>query len=107
MGFPSPAVDYIEDGICLNRLFIPHPSATSLVEFGGLQYVIDSAAVPGPGSEICYEIFGEVAIGKFMGRAIITPDGDAIEGEALSEVIVLGAVVLTITQHFDFNGPAI
>lgn len=107
MGFPSPATDYIEDSICLNRLFIPHPSATSLVEFGGLQYVIDSAAVPGPGSEICYEIFGEVAIGKFMGRAIITPDGDAIEGEALSEVIVLGAVVLTITQHFDFNGPAI
>lgn len=107
MGFPSPATDYIEDGICLNRLFIPHPSATSLVEFCGLQYVIDSAAVPGSGSEICYEIFGEVAIGKFMGRAIITPDGDAIEGEALSEVIVLGAVVLTITQHFDFNGPAI
>lgn len=107
MGFPSPAVDYIEDGICLNRLFIPHPSATSLVEFGGLQYVIDSAAVPGPGSEICYEIFGEVAIGKFMGRAIITPDGDAIEGEALSEVIVIGTVVLTITQHYDFYGPVI
>lgn len=39
MGFSSPATDYIEDGICLNRLFIPHPSATSLVEFGGLQYV--------------------------------------------------------------------
>lgn len=107
MGFPSPATDYIEDGICLNRLFIPHPSATSLVEFGGLQYVIDSAAVPGPGSEICYEMFGEVAIGKMMGKSIITSDGDAIEGEALSEVIVLGAVVLTITQHFDFNGPAI
>lgn len=107
MGFPSPATDYIEDGICLNRLFIPHPSATSLVEFGGLQYVIDRSVTPGPGSVVCYEMFGEVAIGKFMGRAIITPDGDAIEGEALSEVIVLGAVVLTITQHFDFNGPAI
>jgi len=56
---------------------------------------------------ICYEIFGEVAIGKMMGRAIITPDGDAIEGEALSEVIVIGTVVLTITQHHDFNGPLI
>lgn len=107
MGFPSPATDYIEDSVCLNRLFIPHPSSTSLVEFGGLQYVIDRSVTPGSGSEICYEVFGEVAIGKFMGRAIITPDGDSIEGEALSDVIVLGAVVLTITQHHDFNGPAI
>jgi len=107
MGFPSPATDYIEDSICLNRLFIPHPSATSLVEFGGLQHVVDRSLAPGSGSEICYEIFGEVAIGKMMGRAIITPDGDAIEGEGLSEVIVIGTVVLTITQHHDFNGPAI
>lgn len=107
MGFPSPATDYIEDSICLNRLFIPHPSATSLVEFGGLQYIIDRSLSPGSGSVICYEIFGEVAIGKMMGRAIITQDGDAIEGDALSDVIVIGTVVLTITQHHDFNGPLI
>ncbi|WP_336798208.1 hypothetical protein [Erwinia aphidicola] len=107
MGFPSPATDYIEDSVCLNRLFIPHPSATSLVEFGGLQYVIDRSLAPGNGSVICYEIFGEVAIGKIMGRAIITPEGEALEGQVMEEVIVLGTVILTIIFHYDWNVPTI
>lgn len=106
-GFPSLATDYIEDGICLNRLSIPHPSATSIVEFGGLQYVIERSLATVSGSVICYKVFGEVANGKLMGRAIITQDGDAIEGGALSDVTVIGTVVLTITQHHDFNCPAI
>ncbi|MCP2232894.1 phage repressor protein [Erwinia aphidicola] len=107
MGFPSPATDYIEDSICLNRLFIPHPSSTSLVEFGGLQYVVDSSMAPANGSEIYYEIFGEIGIGKLMGKSIITPEGEALEGQVMEEVIVLGTVVLTITSHYDWNGPTI
>lgn len=107
MGFPSPAVDYIEDGICLNRLFIPRPSSTSLVDFGGLQYVVDSSMTPANGSEIYYEIFGEVGIGKLMGKSIITQDGEALEGKIMEEVIVLGTVVLTITAHYDWNRPTI
>ena len=107
MGFPSPAVDYIEDGICLNCLFIPRPSSTSLVDFGGLQYVVDSSIIPANGSEIYYEIFGEVGIGKLMGKSIITQDGEALEGQIMEEVIVLGTVVLTITAHYDWNRPTI
>jgi len=107
MGFPSPATDYIEDGICLNRLFIPRPSSTSLVDFGGLQYVVDSSMTPANGSEIYYEIFGEVGIGKLMGKSIITPDGEVLEGQIMEEVIVLGTVVLTITAHYDWNRPTI
>ncbi|WP_133623325.1 hypothetical protein [Erwinia sp. LJJL01] len=80
MGFPSLATDYIEDGICLNPIFIPHTSATSLTEFGGRQYAIDCA---------------------------VAPDGDAKEGYSLSEVIVIGTVVLKITKHHDFNWPVI
>jgi len=34
MGFPLPAQDYVESRIELNKLFIPHPSATFLVERG-------------------------------------------------------------------------
>lgn len=107
MGFPSPAADYVEDRFCLNREFVNHPAATSLVDFGGLTYVIDAALTPREGDTLCYEIFGEVAIGKMMGGCIITPDGEAIEGEALSEVIVMGKVILTITQHYDWGRPTI
>lgn len=34
-GFPSPAQDYIEDSIDLNKLMIKHPSATYLVRASG------------------------------------------------------------------------
>lgn len=107
MGFPSPAKDYIEDRPCLNRIFIHHPAATSLVEYGGLAYIVDAAETPKDGDMLCYEAFGEQGVGIITRGRIVTPDGEAIEGEALSEVIVMGKVILTITQHYDFNGPAI
>lgn len=107
MGFPSPAADYVEDRINLNTLFVHHPSATSLIDHGGLTYVVDAAITPRDGDTLCYEIFGEQGIGKLMGGCIVTPDGEVIEGEALSEVIVMGKVILTITQHYYFNGPGI
>ncbi|MGR2856915.1 hypothetical protein FY046_12835 [Erwinia sp. 1181_3] len=100
-------MDYIEDRPCLNRLFVHHPAATSFIEFGGLNYVVDAALTPRDGDTLCYEIFGELAIGKMMGGCIVTPDGDVIEGDALSEVIVMGKVALTITQHYDWGSPTI
>ncbi len=41
MGFPSPAMDYVEVRINLNTLFIDHPSATSLVEQGCVTVVVN------------------------------------------------------------------
>ncbi len=34
-GFPSPAMDYIQDAIDLNKILIKHPSSTFLVEVEG------------------------------------------------------------------------
>lgn len=51
----------------------------------------------GSGAELGYEIFGEMAIGKIMWRELITSDSEAFEGDALSDVIVNGTVMLTIT----------
>jgi len=107
MGFPSPAADYVEDRINLITLFIHHPSATSLIDHCGLTYVVDAAITPRDGDTLCYEIFGEQGIGKLMGGWIVMPDGESIEGEALSEVIVMGKVILTITQHYDWGRPTI
>ncbi|EKN3360444.1 hypothetical protein AAIP46_000242 [Yersinia ruckeri] len=41
------------------------------------------------------------------GWLLVTPEGEAIEGEALSEVIVMGKVILTITQYYDWGRPTI
>lgn len=107
MGFPSPATDYIESRINLNKLFIDHPSATSFVEHGCVTYVVDAARTPRNGDTLYYEAFGDKGIGKLMGGCIITQEGESIEGEALEDVIVMGKVILTVTQLYDFNGPAI
>lgn len=107
MGFPSPAQDYIENRLDLNRVFIMHPSATSLFESSGLQYLVDSALKPSQGHLICFELFGNQSIGRMAGRAIITEDGEAYEGDTLEEVTVLGVVVLTITPLYFDRRPSI
>lgn len=45
-GFPSPAMDYMEDKIDLNQLLIPHPSSTFLVRVEG-NSMIDAFMPPG------------------------------------------------------------
>ncbi|MEY8769045.1 phage repressor protein [Erwinia sp. ACCC 02193] len=105
MGFQSPAQDYVESRIDLNNLFILHPSATFLIERGNLSYVVDSSLNPAPGDEVCYELFGEQGIGKMMGRAIITPDGDAIEGSVLDDLLIHGVVVLQVMKVWDDRLP--
>ncbi|WP_428945316.1 phage repressor protein [Pantoea sp. FN060301] len=107
MGFPSPAADYVERRLCLNQLFLHHPAASRLIEFGGLIYLVDAAIKPVNGDYIAYELFGEQGIGRLMGNAIITPDGEAFEGEALSEVVVMGCVTLTIKPLFDDSRPTV
>lgn len=105
MGFQSPAQDYVESRIDLNNLFILHPSATFLVEHGNLSYVVDSSLKPQPGDEVCYELFGEQGIGKMMGRAIITPDGDALEGATLDDMLIRGVVVVQVMKVWDERLP--
>ncbi|HFP9303689.1 TPA: hypothetical protein ACHOZB_003114 [Raoultella planticola] len=42
---------------------------------------------------------------KVMGSALITADGEAIEGEALDDVEVAGVVTHTIVDLMQDNGP--
>ncbi|MDW8847481.1 hypothetical protein SD961_16560 [Erwinia sp. MMLR14_017] len=105
--FPSPATDYVERCLCLNELFIHHPLATSLLEHEEQSYLVDAAITPVSGDYIAYELFGEVKVGRIMVRAIITPDGEALEGEVLNQTTILGCITLTITTLYDFTGPVI
>src|SRR6185437_566314 len=43
-GFPSPALDYMQDRIDLNKEFIPHPLATFIIESAG--YSMVNAFIP-------------------------------------------------------------
>jgi len=46
MGFPSPAQDYVEDRISLDKKFIAHPNATYFMRTGNTYYregILDGA----------------------------------------------------------------
>jgi DNA polymerase V len=77
-GFPSPAMDYLEERIDLNKEFIPHPSSTFLVASEGdsmigayippkATLVVDRSVVPQNGQIVVAVVNGEFTV-KFLQR---------------------------------------
>lgn len=75
MGFPSPATDYIEERISLDKLFISHPSATYFMKAAntywragitqGALLIVDCSATPCDGSVVVCKLAGEFYIRRF------------------------------------------
>ncbi len=93
VGFPSPAADYTDLGISLDRSLIEHPEATfffraagSVLEasgiFDGDLLVVDRSITPGPGHVVVAVADGEFVIRRFR---------ELSAGE-FSEVTVWGVV---------------
>ncbi|USR61632.1 LexA family transcriptional regulator [Lelliottia amnigena] len=76
MGFPSPAADYVEQRISLDKRLIAHPSATYMMIAGttylragvmkGAMLVVDSSLTPKDGSLLVCEVDGEFRIMRYM-----------------------------------------
>ena len=90
MGFPSPATDYVE-----NRLN-PHDMCTTessrILETSEGYAVIDPVIKLNPGEVLLILTDGHTQFARLHGKALITSDGEAIEGEALEGVEVMGKV---------------
>ena len=95
MGFPSPATDYIERRISITSL-CNLGANTLTIETDSGYAVIDVSMKPRQQSTVLIAYDGLTDFAKIMGRAFITRDGEAIEGEALDDVQVLGVVTFTI-----------
>lgn len=78
-GFPSPADDYLESRLDLNRFLIQHPSATFLVRVngdsmaaGGIHsgdvLVVDRSLTAGPGSVVVAVLEGRLAVKRVCQR---------------------------------------
>lgn len=67
--------------------------------------VIDVHLKPRQNSTVLIAYDGLTDFAKIMGRAFITRDGEAIEGEALDEVHVLGVVPFTIIDVRQDDSP--
>lgn len=104
MGFPSPATDYIERRISISSL-CSLGANTRVVETSDGYAVIDVSRQLQQGDTLLISYDGRVEFAKMMGRAFITADGEAIEGEALDYVEVGGVVTHTIIDLLSDESP--
>ena len=115
-GFPSPADDYIEDRIDLNRELIRNPSSTffgrvngdSMINAGigdGDLIVIDKSIEPKDGSIVVCVIDGEFTVKRFRkinGEIFLMPENEkykAIKITDENDFRVWGIVTYTIKKH--------
>ncbi|HED1441172.1 TPA: hypothetical protein R4S78_001424 [Klebsiella pneumoniae] len=95
MGFPSPATDYVEQRLSVNSICNVGPN-TRVFERDGGYVVLDISLKPKQGGQVLIQHGGGTELATLRGRALITEDGEAIEGEALNDVTVAGVVTHVI-----------
>ncbi|WP_411696646.1 hypothetical protein [Enterobacter pasteurii] len=104
MGFASPAADYVERQLC-PAILCNIGAESRILETDVGFAVIEPATLKNPGDVLLILCDGHTQFAKLMGRALITDDGEAIEGSALEEVEVLGRVTFFINRAIDDGLP--
>ncbi|HFT9438196.1 hypothetical protein ACJEJE_13065 [Escherichia coli] len=64
---------------------------------------MDFSVKPKQGDTVLIQYTGGTDFAKVMGKAFITRDGEALEGEALDDVVVLGIVTFVINRIWKDN----
>lgn len=100
MGFPSPAKDYEEDRLTIESLCRVDMNCRVIETSCG--WAIINVALPVvPGVIVLAMFDGRNHFAKIAGKSLITEDGEAVEGEALEDVVVHGVVTYTINRTWD------
>ena len=89
MGFPSPAQDYVERPVSPES-YCQIDSNSSVIETSSGYAVINHALRCQQGSTVLIQFHDHSQFAKMLGQAFITDDGEAIEGEALDDVRIIG-----------------
>ncbi|EMM7412137.1 hypothetical protein [Enterobacter hormaechei] len=91
MGFPSPAKDYAESRLTITSM-CGYDGNCRTVETSAGYAIINVANKPHPGDTVLISYCGRTEFAIVQGRALIVPEGESIEGEALDDTTVLGVV---------------
>ena len=91
MGFPSPAKDYAESRLTITSM-CGYDGNCRTVETSAGYAIINVANKPHPGDTVLISYCGRTEFAILQGRALIVPEGESIEGEALNDTTVLGVV---------------
>ena len=74
-----------------------------LVETSGGYALFQPDLPPANGTRVLVHAFGQLQFAVVMGGALITEDGESIEGDALDEVDVMGVVTFFINGAAAFT----
>lgn len=107
MGFPSPAPDYVEQKRTITSLF-GYDGNCRTIETSAGYAIINVVRTPEVGDTVLISYCGSLDIAKVQGKALITQDGEAIEGDALDDATVMGVVTQLLNRVTDTdNRPVI
>lgn len=95
MAFPSPANDYVEKQLTIDSLCQMDANCT-VIETSTGYAVINRSLKAGQGKTVLINHCGRTQFAKLMGSALITDEGEAIEGESLDDVNVAGVMTYEI-----------
>ncbi|HCL8300705.1 hypothetical protein V6231_03480 [Escherichia coli] len=97
MGFPSPATDYVEQRLTPERICGIGIDSRIMETSSGFA-VIEPVNRLVQGQVLLILSGGQTQFARFLGKALITEDGEAIEGVAAEEVEVMGRVTFFINS---------
>jgi DNA polymerase V len=107
MGFPSPANDYVEGRIDLNKILMPHPTHMLMIETPVGFAIIDRTIQGQTGEKVAFQLGDYSQLGKLFRTGIITQDGETIDGDGMEGIIVLGKVTAEIVSVYEPDRPII
>ncbi|WP_434745008.1 phage repressor protein [Candidatus Pantoea rara] len=107
MGFPSPANDYVEGRIDLNKILMPHPTHMLMIETPVGFAIIDRTIQGQTGDKVAFQLGDYSQLGKLFRTGIITQDGETIDGDGMEGIIVLGKVTAEIVSVYEPVRPII
>ena len=100
MGFVSPATDYVEQRLTIDTL-CGIDGNCRVIETSCGWAVINVALRAGNGDTLLVTVDGRNQFVKLYGQALITEEGEAIEGDALDDVTVHGVLTHTLNRASD------
>lgn len=102
MGFPSPAADYAEQTLTITSL-CGYDGNCRTIETSAGYAIINVARRPMAGDMVLISFCGRLDFASVQGKALITADGEAIEGDALDDADVLGVVTHLLNKVTDID----
>lgn len=100
MDFPSPAADYAEQTLSFTSICGDDVNCSTIETSSG-DATINIARKAKISDTVRISFCGKLDFASVQGNELITPVGEAIEGDALDDVTILGVVTYLLNSVID------